>query len=172
MQHIAHQVRLADSRQASKVHQLVLVLNVFYQLVELDFTWDEISYFCFDRLEFYMVASAIQYSTFLRPSRLAVLWAVLILTLGDHELESVGLFVAKLESDIISCHVEGFADGLTREHLGVEGLGKADRCLVQDGLTLLAAYNVWHIALLEYFAHKLRHASRDENDLDFCCSSL
>ena len=67
-----------------------------------------------------MVASAIQHSTFLRPARLAVLRTVLILTLGDHELESVGFFVAKLDADIISCHVEGFADGLTREHLSVE----------------------------------------------------
>lgn len=119
-----------------------------------------------------MVTSAIQHSTFLRPARLAVLRTVLILTLGDHELESVGLFVAKLDADIVSCHVEGFADGLTRKHLSVEGLGEANRCLVQDGLTLLAADHVWHIALLEDFAHELRHASRDENDLDFCRSSL
>ena len=112
------------------MHELVLVLDVLYQLIELDFTWDEVCYLCFDGLEFYMVASAIQHSTFFRPASLAVLRTVLILTCGDHELESIGLFVAKLDADIISCHVERFADGLTRKHLGIEGLGEADRGLV------------------------------------------
>ena len=31
---------------------------------------------------------------------------------------------------------------------------------------------MWHIALLEDFAHELRHARRDEDDLDFGRSSL
>ena len=77
-------MRLSNARQASEVDELVLVLQILDQLVEFNLPGDEVSDLGTDSLEFDMVTSAVERTTFLGPARLTVLATMLVLASGDH----------------------------------------------------------------------------------------
>ena len=113
MQHIPYQVSLADAWQSPEMHQLVLILYMLYKLKELNLTRNEVCDFGSHVLELNMVAFTDQISLLTRPARRTILGFVLELSIGDHELETVRLLVAKLDAHLVPRLLESFADDLT-----------------------------------------------------------
>ena len=114
------------------MYQLVLILKILHQLEKLDLSWDEVRHLGTNVFELDMFTAAVKISRFLGPPRIAMLWLVFILTLGDHHLKSIGLIVTELNADLFFRLLESLADRVTLQHVSIERFREADCSFIKD----------------------------------------
>ena len=68
MKYVSHQMCFSNAWQSSKMHKFVLVLQILYQLIELDLTRYKIHYLCLDVFELDVIAATVKISLLVGPA--------------------------------------------------------------------------------------------------------